>query len=173
MTTCADIDWTRFAPRIRATLLFVRRRGRLLLIRKKRGFGAGKVNGPGGKLAPGETPLAAAIREVEEEVGVTPTGVEARGTLSFVFSDGLTLHVAVFTATDCVGEPTESDEALPFWCDETALPYDEMWADDRVWLPALLAGDDVELRAVFDGDSMLDYTLTVSPGTLLRTRRRR
>jgi len=164
MTTCADIDWSLYSPRVRATLLFVRRDGRLLLIRKKRGFGVGKVNGPGGKIAPGETPLEAAVREVEEEVGVTPTGVRARGTLSFVFVDGLTLHVAVFTATGCVGEPTESDEALPFWCDEATLPYDEMWADDRVWLPALLAGADVDLRAVFDGDTLLDHALTVSRG---------
>jgi 8-oxo-dGTP diphosphatase len=164
-SSCADVDWSTYAPRIRATLLFVRRHGRLLLIRKKRGFGAGKVNGPGGKIAPGETPLAAAIREVEEEVGVTPTGVRARGTLAFVFTDGLTLHVSVFTATGCIGEPTESDEALPFECDETALPFDEMWADDRVWLPALLAGDDVELRAVFDGDTLLDHVLVRTPGS--------
>lgn len=69
------------------------------------------------------------------------------------------MHVSVFTADDCDGEVTESEEARPFWCAAEALPYERMWADDRVWLPALLAGHDVTLRAVFDGDEMLDHTL--------------
>ena len=51
-----------------ATLTFVIRNEQILLIRKKRGLGAGKINGPGGKLDPGETPLQAAIRETEEEL---------------------------------------------------------------------------------------------------------
>ena len=45
-------QWT---PDILATLMFVVQKGRILLIRKKRGIGAGKVNGPGGKFEPGET----------------------------------------------------------------------------------------------------------------------
>ena len=76
MRTLDDVDWERWRPDVRATLLFVVRDGRILLIRKKRGLGAGKINGPGGKLDPREAPLAGAIREVEEEIGVTPTGVE-------------------------------------------------------------------------------------------------
>ena len=43
-------QWT---PDILATLMFVVQKGRILLIRKKRGIGAGKVNGPGGKFEPG------------------------------------------------------------------------------------------------------------------------
>ena len=33
--------------------MFVVQGGKILLIRKKRGIGAGKVNGPGGKFEPG------------------------------------------------------------------------------------------------------------------------
>lgn len=36
--------------------MFVVRGGEILLIEKKRGHGAGKVNGPGGKIDPGESP---------------------------------------------------------------------------------------------------------------------
>ena len=159
---CRDIDWYAWQPAVRATLLFVLLSDRILLIRKKRGFGAGKINGPGGKLGPGESALEAAVREVVEEVGVTPSGVRSRGTLAFQFTDGLALHVSVFTATDCQGELVESEEALPFWGDARDLPFDEMWADDLVWLPHLLAGRDVTLRAVFAGDTMLDFALEVS-----------
>jgi len=83
-----DIDWERWEPRERATLLFVIRGGEILLIRKLRGLGAGKINGPGGRIDPGETPLACAVREVEEELRVTPLGVEPRGELRFQFVAG-------------------------------------------------------------------------------------
>ena len=83
-----DIDWSSWQPTDRATLLFVITDGRMLLIRKKRGLGAGKINGPGGKLDPGEAPIDAAVREVREEIGVTPSGVSHRGELSFQFVDG-------------------------------------------------------------------------------------
>ena len=71
----SEIDWQAWSPSDLATLLFVIRDGEILLIRKQRGLGAGKINGPGGKLEAGESPREAAIREVQEEVGVTPTGV--------------------------------------------------------------------------------------------------
>ena len=46
---------------------------KILLARKKRGFGAGKINSPGGKLEVGETKEQAMVRETQEEVGITPT----------------------------------------------------------------------------------------------------
>ena len=82
-TRFEDIDWTQWTPQERATLLFVRRAGQVLLIRKKRGLGAGKINGPGGRLDAGETPSQCAIREVQEELCVTPTDVQLRGELAF------------------------------------------------------------------------------------------
>jgi 8-oxo-dGTP diphosphatase len=153
----ADVDWQRWTPRQHATLLFVIRGGEILLIRKKRGLGAGKINGPGGRLDPGETPLACAVREVEEELRVTPIGVAARGELRFQFVDGLSIHGYVFSATGCRGEPQETAEAVPLWTPLAQIPWDEMWADDRLWLPALLEGDDVAGRFLFDGDLLLDY----------------
>ena len=63
-----DVDWENWEPRDRATLLFVMDAGRLLLIRKKRGLGAGKITGPGGHIEPGESPAEAAVRELEEEL---------------------------------------------------------------------------------------------------------
>ena len=156
MRTLADVDWERWRPDVRATLLFVVRDGRILLIRKKRGLGAGKINGPGGKLDPRETPLAGAIREVEEEIGVTPTGVEQRGQILFQFTDGLALQGFVFRASGCEGRPRETDEALPFWTPVDRIPSAEMWADDAFWMPWLLAGRKFSGRALFDGDALLD-----------------
>jgi 8-oxo-dGTP diphosphatase len=51
--------------------LFSRDRGRVLLIRKRRpAWQAGKLNGLGGKIEPGETALDAMRREFREEAGV-------------------------------------------------------------------------------------------------------
>lgn len=162
MRHLTDVDWATWTPSMRGTLLFVLHEGQALLIRKKRGLGAGKINAPGGKIDPGETALQAAVREVQEEVGVTPHDPEERGELSFQFVDGLRLHVRVFQARRFTGTPIETDEAIPLWKPLDALPYDEMWADDRVWVPELLAGRRFALRALFDGDAMLDHVIDVT-----------
>ena len=159
MRSLQDIDWSSWKAVDEATLLFVVKGGEVLLIRKKRGLGAGKINGPGGRIHAGETPLQAAVREVQEEVCVTPHGIEERGELSFQFVDGYSIHVHVFIATGCDGEVRETDEAVPLWTPIDAIPYDEMWADDRHWVPLMLAGQRFDGRFVFDGDAMLDFDL--------------
>jgi 8-oxo-dGTP pyrophosphatase MutT (NUDIX family) len=55
----------------RYTLLLLQKDGSVLLGRKKRGFGEGKVNGFGGKVEAGETVIEAAVREMQEESGLT------------------------------------------------------------------------------------------------------
>jgi 8-oxo-dGTP diphosphatase len=102
----AAIHWPTWQPRDRATLLFVIKDGRILLIHKKRGLGQGKINGPGGRLEPGETPLQCAVREVREELLVDALHVRERGTLSFQFADGYSLFCTVFSADDLAGTPT-------------------------------------------------------------------
>jgi 8-oxo-dGTP diphosphatase len=161
-TRLPDIDWANWRPQQRATLLFVIRHGQILLMHKKRGLGAGKINGPGGRLDAGESPLQGAVREVQEELAVTPTGVQQCGELAFQFVDGLSIFVYVFTATDCNGEPQETAEAIPLWTPCGAIPYDKMWADDRLWFPLMLAGKQFQGRMLFDGDTMLDHHVTES-----------
>ena len=144
-----------------ATLCYIRREGRLLLIRKKRGIGAGKITGPGGKVDPGETPLAAAIRETQEEVGVTPLDPQLRGDLVFRFADGLVLRCLIYLAEECRGEPHETDEAIPLWFAVDALPYDEMWRDDREWLPLLLAGQCFTGSVDVDGERTSNHRFSI------------
>lgn len=156
------IDWAEWQPKERATLLFVVEASRILLIRKKTGLGAGKISGPGGRLEPHETPLACAIRETQEELGITPSGITERGTTSFHFLDGYELFVTVFFADGYTGTPVESEEAIPIWTPLDRIPYDEMWKDDGVWLPLALAGKRFDGRFVFDGDAMLWHEIDVS-----------
>ena len=160
LRSSGQVDWPAWRPTVRATLMFVIRGQEVLLIEKKRGLGAGMVNGPGGKLDPGETAEEAARRELFEEVGVRARGdVEERGTIAFQFSDGLAMHVTVFVATDYDGEARETAEAVPLWTRIDDVPYDRMWSDDRHWLPGVLHGGRVSARGVFTGERMTDFEM--------------
>ncbi len=150
-----SVDWARWTPTERAVLCFIIRGGEVLLIHKKRGLGAGKVNGPGGRVEAGESDEDAAARETREEVGLTPTGLAAAGELRFQFVDGYALLCRVFTASGFSGRLVETDEALPFWAPTGAIPLDEMWTDDRYWIPWMLSGRKFLGRFHFDGDRML------------------
>ncbi|HMA96695.1 MAG TPA: 8-oxo-dGTP diphosphatase [Polyangiaceae bacterium] len=151
--------WGEWKAVDRATLVFIFRENEVLLIRKLRGLGAGKINGPGGRIEAGESRTACAQREVEEELCITPLGLEERGELRFQFTDGYSIHAFVFAARAYVGEPTATPEAIPIWTPCDAIPYDEMWADDRYWMPYLLKGARFRGRFVFDGDRMLAHEL--------------
>ena len=162
MHQLSTLEWPpSWEPTVRANLCFVVKDKRILLIRKKRGFGAGKINGPGGKIDPGETAMASAIRETFEELGVTPTGIREAGELFFEFVDGLRLHCAVFRADDLAGEPIETDEAVPLWTNVDAIPYEEMWADDRFWLPLLIRGQRFRGAFLFDGEKLLERRIEI------------
>jgi 8-oxo-dGTP diphosphatase len=152
----SDIDWSKWQPTEKAPLLFVMKNGQILLIHKKRGLGAGKINGPGGRVEPGETAMECAIREVREELLITAKDVEWAGTVRFQFIDGYSIQAEVFTARDFEGTPTETNEAIPHWFKLDELPYDRMWPDDRIWMPLMFAGSKFDGSFIFDGDTMLD-----------------
>ena len=153
----SEIDWQTWEADDPATLVFVVRGGQILLIRKKRGLGAGKINGPGGRLEPGESPLDCAVREVQEELRTTPTALEMCGENRFQFVDGYSTHVYVFRASGCDPDPEETEEAAPIWAPIERIPFDQMWEDDELWLPLALRGRQFSGRFIFDGDTMLDY----------------
>ncbi|HRY36822.1 MAG TPA: 8-oxo-dGTP diphosphatase [Candidatus Magasanikbacteria bacterium] len=141
------------------TLCIVHDESRVLLGMKKRGFGMDKWNGFGGKIQDGETIEQAAVRELQEEAGITPLKMEQFGLLNFKFQDGASeeMEVAVFSVTDFDGIPTESEEMRPAWFLKSEIPYEKMWADDKYWLPLLFAGKK------FNGNfEYMDYNIMLS-----------
>lgn len=147
----------------RLTLCLVTEGERVLLGMKKRGFGAGRWNGFGGKVEPGETVPDAARRELREEAGIEAADVEPCGLLHFDFDgDPVRLEVHVFRAHAFTGEPVETDEMRPQWHAFDAIPFDAMWPDDRYWLADVLAGRHVRGTFRFEGqDRITDYELAV------------
>lgn len=124
-----------------ATLCIISEADRILLGMKKRGFGMGKWNGFGGKVAEGESIEGAAKREVVEECGLTVESMASAGILKFTW-DGQDdiFEVHVFRADRWSGDVVESEEMRPQWFAIDEIPYAEMWPDDKFWLPAFLEG---------------------------------
>ena len=114
---------------------------------KKRGFGVGLYNGVGGKVEPSETVRDCAIRECQEEIGVTPKDIRLVGRLDFTDGDDPNIHfdMFIYECWEWDGEPHETEEMRPEWRTTDDIPFDDMWPDDQIWLPHFLA------RSPFEG----------------------
>ena len=77
--------------------------------------------------------------------------------LHFQFTDGLALLCHVFPATAFTGTPTETDEAAPLWTPPDAIPLEEMWEDDRNWIPHLIQAQPFHGYFDFDDETMLSH----------------
>lgn len=147
------------------TLLFLRKGDQILLAMKKRGFGSNRYNGVGGKIEPGETIEQALVRECQEEIMVTPTHFWQVAEHDFVQDQGKNpwrMYVHVFLCDEWEGEPTETEEMAPGWMNIADIPYDNMWSDDRFWLPQVLDGHKIVGNFTFDEqDTMLTHDVTV------------
>lgn len=150
-----QIDWDLWEPNHRCVITYVQDGSRLLFIEKKRGLGSGYFNAPGGHIEEAETAAEAAVRETKEETGADICGLEYRGLLRFQFSDGTRELGYVYFATYAGGGLTECDEARPFWVERTAIPYENMWEDDRLWLPMALEGKNFEANFIFHDRQMI------------------
>ncbi len=123
------------------TLCLLSRGDELLLGMKKRGFGAGRWNGYGGKVEAGETVEAAARREMLEESGVSLGDMEKVGVIDFSFAGkSEILAVNIFRSNAHSGAPIETEEMKPQWFKLTEIPFTKMWPDDQYWMPLFLAG---------------------------------
>ncbi len=132
----------------RAVIVYPLMNGKVLMAKKQQVLGIGKWFGYGGKIEQGETALAAACREFEEESGgmivkekdLFPVALidfykgneQSYGSPNFKV---LFYVVKIFT-----GEPKDTDEMKEAtWFSVDQLPLEEMKAGDELIIPHVLA----------------------------------
>jgi len=136
------------------TLVLIRRGENILLGLKKKGFGMGNWNGPGGKVEPGEEIEAAARRESREEFGVDLGELKKIGIVTCEYrevDEPKDMEVHIFETKDFYGEPIETDEMRPRWFPVSKYPFDKAWPDDEFWFPWYLEGKTFRGRFQFHG----------------------
>jgi 8-oxo-dGTP diphosphatase len=144
-----------------ATLCYVRSGNKTLMIhriKKQNDMHAGKWNGLGGKLEPGESPEECVCREVLEESGLTIVDPELRGVLTFPgFSKDEDWYAFVFVAGVFSGELIESPEGVLQWIDDSQLLDLELWAGDRIFIPWLEQDGFFSAKFSYDEGELQSY----------------
>lgn len=143
------------------TLCIIHQHSKILLGMKKRGHGEGKWNGFGGKVEEGETIEEGAIREMKEESGVEIKKMNKLGILEFEYQDGSgNMEVHIFYVKEFKGSPIESEEMRPKWFDINEIPYNQMWSDDKYWLPIFLDKKKFKGKFFFNkSNEIISYSL--------------
>ncbi len=143
------------------TLCIIHQHPKILLGMKKRGFGAGRYNGFGGKVDDGETIEDAARREIQEEAGISVNALNKVGIIDFEFQGNPEImQVHIFKADNFSGEIAESDEMRPKWFQIDEIPFAKMWPDDIHWLPLFLSGKKFKGKFFYGGaDVILEQDL--------------
>jgi len=143
------------------TLCLLIKENEVLLGMKKRRFGVGKWNGFGGKIdeEKGDKNIMDALfREVKEETGVDIKDPQQVGIFHFRFpyKPEWDQDVHLFLVKNWEGEPQESEEMMPKWFKFQEIPYDQMWDDDKLWLPCILKGEKLEASFIFREGEKID-----------------
>ena len=148
-------------PKKILTLTIVHDHPRVLLGMKKRGFGAGRWNGFGGKVLDDEEIEEGARRELKEESGLKVGELTRLGIMEFEFEgDPQLLEVHLFKATEFYGIPRESDEMSPKWFFVEEIPFQDMWPDDRYWFPFFMRNKKFKMKVNFSADhKILSYSI--------------
>jgi len=105
-------------------------------VKKKNDYHRGKWNGLGGKFEPGESPEECAVREIEEESGLTIKNIEMKGFITFPNFDGKEdWYVFLFTADEYEGELIDSNEGNLDWIPNEKLTEINLWEGDKYFIP--------------------------------------
>lgn len=149
-----------YTPMKVATLAIIVRGNKVLLGLKQGGseIGDGTLNGPGGKLEPGETILECLVRETEEEVGITldPSKAEKVSVITFHAGDVPKFEVHIYRTSDFSGEPHETESMIPAWYDIDSLPVNRMLESDKAWFPQVIRGEKFHAK-VYYRDGVKDF----------------
>ena len=147
-----------------ATLCYVQRNNQTLMIhrvKKQNDMHQGKWNGLGGKLEPGESPEACAVREVFEESGLRCRNPRLRGFITFPAFDQIDdWYTFLYTFDEFEGELIDSAEGNLAWIDNDKLLELNLWPGDRVFVPWIFEESIFSANFVYDKGEFQWYEVT-------------
>jgi 8-oxo-dGTP diphosphatase len=148
-----------------ATLCYIRSQGKTLMvhrIKKSNDIHAGKWNGLGGKLEPGETPEECARREIYEESGLIARKLEWKGVLTFPkFAHEEDWYAFVFVVTDFSGDVVDSVEGDLHWVADEDIHRLNLWEGDAIFLPWLDKAGFFSGKFVYQAGQLVDHEMTI------------
>jgi len=146
-----------------ATLCYLKKDNKTLMLyrnKKPDDTHKGKWNGLGGKVEAGETPEQCAIREVQEESGLTTTNLKLHGVITFPMFDGKDdWYVFVFTITEFHGEMIDSPEGELDWIPDNELMKLNLWEGDRIFLPWIQSDRFFSAKFTYIAKELIDWSV--------------
>lgn len=112
------------------TTIYAERDGTILLLKRATGAAQGSWYLPGGALDPGETLEQCALRELQEESGLAPTGPLRLISVISMFAYGTDMFLIGFACACNDGEVLLSDEHSA-----------HRWVDPREWRTTYLSDE--------------------------------
>jgi 8-oxo-dGTP diphosphatase len=143
---------------LRATVSLLVKGDAVVLALKTRKIGEGCWNGYGGGINDAETVISSAIRELEEEAGVTalPEDLEKAAIIDFYNTkmDGtiFVCQVHFFIVKEWKGKPGETKDGAmitPTFFKKHDLPFEKMMPADRKFFPLILNGKKIMGKAKY------------------------
>jgi len=147
---------------INTSLCYITRGNDVLMlhrVKKKNDINHDKWIGIGGKFEENESPDECLLREVKEETGLTLTGWQCRGIVTFL-SENDGEYMYLFTADGFEGELKECDEGDLQWVSREFLDELPKWEGDKIFLDLLWQDAPFFLLTLrYQGDKLVEAIL--------------
>ncbi len=125
-------------------------------VKKENDLNHDKWIGIGGKFEENESPEECLVREAWEETGLTLTGYQYRGIVTFVSDRWEGEYMHLYTATEWTGTIKECDEGVLEWVSLEKMKELPQWEGDRIFLQLLEEGAPFfSLKLCYEGDCLV------------------
>lgn len=148
---------------INTTLCYITRGDEVLMlhrVKKQNDINKDKWIGIGGKFEGEESPDECLLREAKEETGLTLTGWQCRGVVTFLNNCCEGEFMYLFTADSFEGQLRECDEGELKWVSRDFLDNLPKWEGDKIFLDLLWTDAPFFLLTLrYQGDNLVEAIL--------------